>query len=287
LIAKQYVKLKESKVVVKITTDTFDLANNGYNSWKIEIQDTNLYRVSISVSDADKTIHTPTNIGYLTNTRTENYTIPLKEIDTSFICINGHAKKEIGKKPFDAFSRNIVFIGVKDSNFLFNKVVEIDSLENFKLDSLIFFDNIFLQFQINKLGWDDGSTKNIKLILDNKFKYPKFDTVNLGWENDIQLINKVDTIYNKQEFNKYQISKIKTLQTVIVKKYKSPRAELDKLYTNGFFSEPSMYAFDLRTDSNEYNRNLQSYLNGKAGIILNPITGLLESQTGHPLRFYI
>ncbi|MBS1599480.1 MAG: hypothetical protein JST75_14740 [Bacteroidetes bacterium] len=247
LIGSQVIHLRNNSFPVKLIADTLDTKSFGYNSWRIELPDTTIYTISVSVSDLDRSSPQPVSITKLNDSYSDNLSTVITEIDTSFITFSGTAIRESGKKINDPFSNNLLVAGVKDTNFTFLKVIHLDNSGHFKMDSLVFFDSLDLQFQINK--YDDGSTKNVKLNL-TKFIPPGSDSFYFyrNWEDDTIKISKVDTFFTKPELNAHELSKMKVLKPVVVKGWKSHRNELDNRYTTSAFSEPALYSFDVRTE---------------------------------------
>jgi hypothetical protein len=286
LIGRQFIHLRSSQAQIEVQLDTLDLAPGGYNSWEVKFPDHNLYTASISISDAEGANPVPTSIVTLDNSRTEDLSIPIKQADTSYLMFEGKATRSSGKRIKDEFSREILLAGARDSNYLFTKILLMDSLGYFKVDSLFFFDTIAFNFQLNRDN--DGSTKNIHLQF-RKFTPPIGDSSFFTdtWPEDSLPMGKVDTFYSKKELRTYELAKIKTLTPVIVKGWKSPRKELDQKYTSGSFSEPAMYSFDIRTEHRF--QNIGAYLRanlpgfqGGFGPSDTPIDPM-----GHPILFFV
>jgi hypothetical protein len=290
LIGRQSLPIHNRQPIVRFSADTLDFSPNGYNSWDLKTPDSTAYWMSVSVSDADRSLPSPASIEELNNAYTDDYTIANQLIDSSYITFTGKATREThlfgGKKIKDPFSREIVLAGVKDSTYLFFKTVPIDDDGNFRLDSLFFFGNIDLQFQINKT--EDGSTKNIRLALA-KFLPPTIDPscFNNWVDNEIP-IGTEDTFFTKKELSKYELSNIKTLKAAVVTAWKSHRNELDNQYTTGPFSEPAMYSFDLRTYGNPYVHDIFSFLSRECpGLTYNPAIGALSDAFSHPIHYFV
>jgi len=286
LIGSQYLHLHSSSTKAELQADTLDLAPGGYNSWEIKFPGTDIYSASISISDAEGMNPVPASIVGLDNSRTEDLTRPIDQADTSFLTFDGKATRTSGKAIKDEFSREILLAGARDSNFLFTKTLRMDDIGHFKLDSLFFFDTVALHFQINKE--DDGSTKNIRVQL-TKFVPPAGDSslFATSWLDDSVPMGKSDTFYSKKDLRIYELGKIKTLQPVIVKGWKSPRHELDHQYTSGVFSEPAMFSFDIRTerrfhDIGAYLRANLPRFQGGFGLADPPV-----DPTGHPFLFFV
>jgi hypothetical protein len=290
LIGRQVIPVSHEQTEIRLTPDTLDTNPGGYNSWDLKLPDSVGYGMSITVTDADRSVASPATIDQLAEAYTDDLTVPNRLVDSSYISFTGKATKENylfgGKKIKDPFSREIVMTGVRDSNFVFIKTAKIDDDGNFMLDSLFFFGPIDLQFQINKD--EDGSTKNIHLTLA-KFVPPAVDSSCFNdWVDDEIPIGKVDTFFTNKELSRYERSKIKTLKAAVVKAWKSHRNELDNRYTTGPFSEPAMYSFDLRTYDNPYVRDLGSFLARECpGLTYDPTTGLVNNPGGGEIHYYV
>jgi len=290
LIARQFIPATKRKPNIRLTPDIVDTSPGGYNSWDLKFSDSIAYCMSITVSDADRSVASPATIDKLVEAYTDDLTLPNHLVDSSYITLTGKATKENylfgGKKIKDPFSREIVMSGVRDSNFVFIRTVRIDDDGKFVLDSLFFFGNIDLQYQINKE--EDGSTKNIHLTLA-KFVFPSIDSSCFNdWIDDDIPIGKEDTFFTTKELSRYELSKIKTLKAAVVKAWKSHRNELDNRYTTGPFSEPAMYSFDLRTYDNPYVRDLGTFLSRECpGLAYDPTNGLVYDPGGRSIHYYV
>jgi hypothetical protein len=246
--------------------------------------------MSITVTDADRSVTSPAPIEELNKAYTDDLTVVPRRVDSSYITFTGKATKENhlfgSKKIKDPSSREIVLTGVRDSNFVFIKTARLDDDGNFTLDSLFFFGPIDLEFQINKS--EDGSTKNIHLTLAN-FIPPAIDSLCFNdWVDDDLAIGKEDTFFTKNELSRYERSKVKTLKAAIVKAWKSHRNELDNRYTTGPFSEPAMYSYDLRTYDNPYVRDLGSFLSRQCPrLSYDPSSGLVTDPDGRAIHYFV
>jgi len=286
LIGRQYLSFKENPWSADFSPDTLDLTPFGYNSWQIKFPDTALYTASVSVTDAERSYTPAASIGNLRDSRTEDLARPILQADAAFISFVGKAVQQSGKKIQDKFSSDILLAGSRDSNFLFYRVVTLDSAGNFSLDSLFFFGEIDLGFRVNKE--EDGSAKNVRLALE-RFIPPASDSILLttNWEDDSLPIGRPDTSLNGTEVRTRVMSRIKTLKPVEVKAWKNPRKELDDRYTSGAFNEPSMYSFDVRQETRFH--NISSYLAfafpGFHGGF--SFQDLPEDATGHPYIFFV
>jgi hypothetical protein len=286
LLARQLIHMRKEVTPVRIIPDTLDTSPYGYNSWSIQMPDTAMYYyTSISITDGDRSVSCPLSIEQFHESYTDDFTLSSTSSDTTYISFSGYATRLSGKKIKDEFSKDIVFLGVKDSVMLFQKVVRMDSAGNFNLDSMFFYGNIDLQFQKNKR--DDGSTKDIRLTLE-RYIPPNIDSsLFVGWQDDKTPIGKPDTVFSKHELKAIDLAKVKTLQTVVVKGKKDIREELDHKYATGPFAEQALYTYDLRTDSSPYNRNIYLFLEGKANLTRDLQTGLIIARDFRPVRFYV
>ncbi len=285
MIGRQILHWKDNPKIIKLNVDTFDAAPLGYNSWEVKISDSTIFLASISVTDADRSVSAPVTIECLEESHTENLTVRESLMDTSFIRYTGKATRESGKGIKDPFSREIFVAGVRDSNYLFTKLMKIDDAGEFMLDSLFFFGNIDLQFQINKDN--DERTKDVKLTFD-RFVPPMVDSnyFKILWEDDSIPIGNTDTFFTQKELSTYALSKMKLLKTVVVKATPNFRKELDDRYATGIFSELTPYSFDIRTDKSvhtiwEYLRKNLPGFNG------GPDIGRTPTFHGEPLLFYV
>jgi hypothetical protein len=285
LIGRQSLPIRNDPDVLTVSADTLDNGPSGYNSWEITLPDTSRSSLCIAVADADVASATPTSIMRLKAPFTDNLSIPVREADSSYISFTGKATKASGKGIKDDFSKELLFAGVKDSSFLFTKVAKIDSAGNFRLDSLVFFGNIDLQFQINKA--EDGSTKNVRLSLQ-EFTPPEADSADFAaaWEDDGLPVATIDTVDRRAET--LASSRAKTLKPVTVNGWRNKRPELDDRYTTGPFSEPALYYYDLRTYYGNVDRDIFWYLNAQGGrLIYDPAGDSLEDVFGHPIHFFV
>jgi len=110
---------------IRLTTDTLDTSPDGYNSWDLKLPDSTGYGMSVTVTDADRSVPSPATIEKLAEVFTDDLTVPNHLVDSSYITFTGKATKENylfgGKNIKDPFSREIVMTGVRDSNFVFIK----------------------------------------------------------------------------------------------------------------------------------------------------------------------
>jgi hypothetical protein len=287
LLGRQVIHLKDKPRAIKLITDTLNTSPFGYNSWRLEIPDSTVYFTSITVADADRSQSSPSPITRLEDPYTDNFTVPESLIDTAFISYSGKATKESGGRIKDAFSQEIAIAGVQDSNFIFTKVMKMDATGNFRLDSLIFFGTIDLQFQLNK--GEDEHAKDVRLST-SKFIPPVVDTsvFQTHWEEDVVPVGKMDSSYTKTELEKSEFAKFKPLEAVVVRSRKNYREELDKKYTTGPFSEPALYSYDLRNDKSDYDRDIFWYINTQCNRLrYDPANECLHDALGHPIHYFV
>jgi hypothetical protein len=231
-------------------------------------------------------LRSPDPITRLNDSYTDDFTKKDSLGDDAYISFVGKATRLSGKHTKDPFAQHLVVAGIRDSKYLFTKVINVDEGGYFKIDSLFFYDSIGLQFQVN--GEEDASAKDIKLHL-TEFVPPPVDSSLFvrNWEDDELPIGAPDTTYSPTERNRYDLTKMKTLKPVIVKGWKNPRDQLDDLYTSGPFSEPALYSYDLRTDSGNV-RNVFYYLSAQCGrLTYDPRNDMLGDVLGHPIHYFI
>jgi len=287
LIGKQYLHFGKAKDSIKLSIDTLDTGAFGNNCWTLQFPDTLSYVSSICVTDADRTRTPPLTIGVLDSSHTDDLTRPISIIDTEYLTIKGQATTEKGKdlitsktKPDDRL-RQLVVLGTADSSFLFTKVIPVNDRGYFSIDSVFVFGPYRLNFQLNTSSWKG---KNVSLHLEPN-KIPLLDTSEIKdeWEEDVP-IAKADTLYTKNELGIEELARMKTLQTVTVKRFKSPR-ELDKVYTTGVFTEPTLFAYDTRQDSSGL--SLIEYLRRNMGAIDGGYSSYdTPTYMGHKMIFY-
>jgi hypothetical protein len=285
LIGRQYLHVRRTPATVSISADTLDVSSSGYNSWEIQMPDTLLYSASISVTDAALSESPPTSINSLVRSHTDDLSVPIKQLDTSYIQLQGKATRESGKTIKDPFSQDMVIAGVRDTNYVFTKVIPLDKYGNFVIDSLFFFGDLDLHYRINKE--DDGTTANVRLNL-TKFVSPSVDTLSLAdsWQDDSSATISADSSLWRKEPTIYSPGKVKTLAPVVVKGWRSIRKELDERYTTGEFSEPALYSFDVRAETRWH--DLGDYLRANCPRFQGGY-GPGDKPTepfGHPLLFY-
>jgi hypothetical protein len=266
LIGRQVLPVSRGQPIMQLSADTLNVMPDGYNSWNLKMPDSAVYQMSISISDADLSGPSPVSIEELREPYTDDFTIVSRLVDSSFIAFSGKATKENflfgGKNIKDPLSREIVMTGVRDSTFIFLRTADMDDAGDFSLDSLFFFGNIELQFQINKE--EDGSTKNVRLTLA-KFVPPIIDSsCFVEWVDAGLPMGRADTLFTEPELSRYELAKLKMLKAAVVTHWESPRKELDHAYTWGGFSEPSMYSFDVRTERRVH--DIGSYLRMQLGM---------------------
>jgi len=285
LIAKQFITLKTNPDKVTLTTDTLDLSPFGYNSWHLDLPGPDFWYTSIAVTDADHSVSSPAPITLLHKSYTDNLTIVETQIDTSFISFTGKATRESGRRIKDDYARQVVVAGVRDTNYLFMKSVELDADGNFRLDSLFFFGKIGLKFQIN--GEQDASGKDVKLRLASYF--PTIDATHcIKYWGDDTAVSLTDTVTTIVEQNNYDLSKVKMLKAAVVRAWKNPRDELDETYTSGPFSEPALFYYDLRNDTSDYDRDIFWYINTQNGRLhYDPVGDTLYDILGHPIHYFV
>jgi hypothetical protein len=286
LLARQIFYMKDAADSLSLVSDTLNTAPQGYNSWQLILPDSG-YSYSVCVTDADRTAEVPTDIRQVKESRMENLTTLIKQMDTSFIALDGIATRQSGRVIKDISSRTLLVAGFQDSSFLFARTVEVDSVGRFRIDSLFFFDALSLQFQINKVNVRNPKDIRLNLV---RFTQPLPDSKYFSrfWEDDGQPINATDTAFTKSELTAYELSKEETLKPAIVHGWKNSRQELDDQYTTGPFSEPALYFYDLRMDSSDYDRDVFWYIDARNGRLRYDVRGdSLYDVMGHPIHYFI
>jgi len=219
-------------VSVDFAIDTISANKGAYNSWSVHIKDSVRYIVSVSVTDADKTNSPPVNI--LDNNFSNSELSCNHYTDSTFLLWKGKAKTNNGKL---LKKQDIVVIINKDS-LIKTLVVQTDSIGQFELKHVFFYDSAKIFFQLNHFR--DTSATHIQLSFEPSFNpsfhrpiyWSKKDTINANYIPDTSLHN-----IAKDEHE---------LKPVTVEAKKSVRNEMDDKYTTGIFSEPTLYAFDVR-----------------------------------------
>jgi hypothetical protein len=78
-------------------------------------------------------VRCPEQITRLNDSYTDDYTVT-GPADTAYIRFEGKATRESGKKIKDPYAQQIVIAGVRDTNYLFTRAVNMDAAGNFKID---------------------------------------------------------------------------------------------------------------------------------------------------------
>ena len=287
LIGRQFIKLKNLEQNVDVVTDSLNLSPGSYNSLEIRMPDSAIYYTSISIEDAERSSATPLFITSLHDSYTEDLTVPVKDADTSYISFSGTATKLSGANITDVLSKEIFLAGIKDSNYLFTKTLPIDEKGKFRLDSLLFFDSLALQFQVNKP--EDGRTKDLRLNLTRSAPLSIDPSSAISaWQDEPASFQERNIAYTPKEKDVYDLKKMQTLHPAIVRGRKDIRRELDDAYSSGSFSEPALYSYDLRTYHGEYNRDIFSYINAQGGrLCYDRVGDSMKDPLGHPVHYYV
>jgi hypothetical protein len=262
--------------IVALTADTLNPETGGYNNWRLDISDTTIYHFFCSITDAALPMIdlTPT----MTTDSTKQSDVP----DSSYyLSWTGKALKPNRHQPIK--SNMLMTMLVKDSVLQMSKLLPIGPDGNFRLKGLFFFGKAQLLYQVNRTG---TTAKEVNLVLDSVppplFKIPS------GWVSR-------DTLLSTSEIATTVVEKISTQQNVRVKGrqlkevkiqgWVNPRKKLDSAYTTGIFSEPALYAFDVRKEKRDI------YLNDYLRMQLSIQGGFSASDTptypNHPLLFYV
>jgi hypothetical protein len=286
LIARQTLFVPQQQMpAVTFTPDTLDNRPNGYNSWKLRIDDSLLYNCSVSVTDADRTEPAPLDIEHAVVPDPLDYRNLLKGEfpvikyqDSAFLHWTGIATKGSGKPLRKA---ELVALITKDhSDFTDTRLVRVDEGGHFTINGLLFFDTAKMHFQLNHSYSEVG---NIHLTFNGIACHPGFALpLNDKWADSV-----VDTDW----LTRYSVkspaafTKAKVLDTVVVKRRPDIREEMDHTYTTGIFSEPTLFSFDLRTETRYH--ELEGYLRANIpGFECNPPADT-PSWKRRPVIFYV
>ncbi len=288
LLGSQFIPFRHEKSDVKLFTDTLDKTPYGYNSWRVVLPDSVDFFTSITVTDADRSSSSPISIFHLQDAYTDNLFSPVPPADTSYITYSGIASRQSGRVIRDALSRELTITGYRDSNFVFLQTVDVDAKGRFRIDSLLFFGNMDLQFQINKQN--DRRNKDVGLELTRYIPSAHIDTSAFltDWTDDTKHLPPNDTAFTSSEQQANELSRLKTLKPVVVRGWKNPRDGLDAKYTTGFFSEPAQYYYDLTKYTSDYNRDIYLFFNAQGSRIRYDIlSDEFKDLLGHPLHFFV
>jgi hypothetical protein len=287
LIARQSIFLgRSSSPEVRIERDTSNGSPDGNHCWSIHIMDSGEYNCSVSVTDADRTVSPPLNILQWSTPDPFDYQAALKGRfpivyfeDTSFLTWCGMAKTDKGKPVKNG---DLIVLMSNDSSAAGKpRIVPIDEKGRFALANNFFFDSTWMTFQLNSFQ-DDPSAKKVQLIFD-RFSPPGFVLSGTShWKDTI--------ISSGIGFSDYPPTgiapgaKVKELPSVTVRG--NALKELDEHYATGLFTEPTPYAFDLRTDKTVtgiwtyLRKNLPGFQGGSD-------IGMMPNFNGQHIVFYV
>lgn len=288
LLGSQYIPFRHEKIDVKLFPDTVDRSPYGYNSWRVILPDSIDLFTSITVTDADRSSPSPVSIFHLLDAYTENLSSSEPPADASYITYSGRASRESGKSIRDSLSRELTITGSRDSNFVFLQTVGFDAKGRFRLDSLLFFGDLDLQFQINKQN--DRRNKDVRLELTRYIPPKRIEASSFlsDWADDTKPLSIGDTAFTSPEQQTYELSRLKTLKPVVVRGRKNPRDALDAKYATGFFSEAAQYYYDLTKYTSDYNRDIFSFFNAQGSRVRYDMSsGEFKDLLGHPLHFFL
>ncbi|MBN9383536.1 MAG: hypothetical protein J0H74_22450 [Chitinophagaceae bacterium] len=284
LIARQYLHLKTNEEKVILNPVTTDTSLFGLNSWELTIPDSAKFYTSITVSDADLPNTSPGNILQLENSYTDDLTGGNRPADTSYITLSGKVLREGSFKG----NEQLTLVGVYDTSYAFMKSVNISPDNSFKIDSLLFFNNIDLYFQLSGRRVPVNERKQTQLELRSP-TLPALDPsiFQTVWQQVMPSVPMADTISSPQKPYAHGFDKAKTLTSVEVKARRNVREELDEIYTHGPFAEPALYVYDLRNET-EYDPSIFLYLDRKTGRLhCNMTRDSLKDDMGHPVRYFV
>jgi len=284
LIARQHLHLKNNEERAILNPMRIDTSLFGINSWELVIPDTVKFYTSITVSDADLPNIAPVNILQLGKSYTDDLTRENIPANTSYITLSGKVLR--GDNPKS--NEQLTMVGILDSSYAFMKSVKISPDNSFKIDSLLFFNNIDLYFQLN--GGQVPAVENRKIQL--KLSSLASPTLNPSifqttWQQMKLSAPIADTTPSFKNLPVKVFDKAKTLTSVEVKGRKNIREELDAIYAHGAFAEPALYVYDLRNET-VYDPSILSYLDRKTGRLhCNMARDSLKDVMGHPIRYFV
>lgn len=257
---------------ISFCSDNLGKTVDGYDNWRFTLKAADICHCSLAVTRANETparatVFTATDQGSVSP-------------DTGFLRFSGVALKEEGQRPVT--NKSLMLLLVKDSTIISTQVAHVGPNGRFDIDHLFFFGQAKLLYQLNTRG---AAAKDVRLVLD-RWTSPTFHKPE-GW-----LRTKV--VREGPEVNKYSIAKTDTgtkakgklLKEVKIKAWLNPRKELDKYYATGAFSEPTLYAFDLRNEKNykDLGSYLRAHIAGFQGGYNKTDTPFLQF---HPILFYV
>lgn len=286
LIARQTLFVPQPQMAsVSFMPDTLDAQPNGYNSWHLRIEDSLLYNCSVSVTDADRTAPAPLDIEHAVMPDPLDYRNLLKGEfpmikyqDSAYLHWMGLATKESGKPLRKA---ELVALITKDhTDYSDTRVVRVDEGGHFMLNGMLFFDTAQMHFQLNHAYGGGG---NIHLTFDHPTYYPGFALpLNDRWTDSAI---GADRLVGYSAASTGVFKKARVLDTVVVRGHSDMREEMDHAYTTGIFSEPTLFAFDLRMDARYH--DLEDYLRANIpGFACNPPADT-PSWKRQPVIFYV
>jgi hypothetical protein len=262
---------------VSVLTDTLDNGPFGLNSWRIMLKDTGDYFYSCLIVDADlpagEKVWCVSSLAETLNDRV--VAVP----DTSFLQYSGSVFKANGKTPIK--DKPLYVMLIKGSSILTQGAISVDGNGRFVLDHLFFTGQADLAYQLNNNGMN---SKNVNLAFD-PYVSPAFHIPQALIKRDSILLPK--QMIDQRIVNQYAPGRLKgiKLKEVKIKSWRSPRKGLDSAYTTGVYSEPALYAFDLRND--KYYPTLGIYLTIHLGTQGGNSSFDTPTFPRHPLLFYV
>ena len=231
---------------VEVSTDTASFMPGGYNVWMVHINDLAEYNCSVSVTDADLTGDDPRTILQYQQPDPFDYGRGMmgqfpdtESAERNFLQFRGLVRTDKGSPVGD---KELVALVSKDSAEGGKPIlVQVKENGSFMMKGFYFYDSAWISYELNGFP-DDPKAKNITLTLC-PWDSPGFTKPDKElWREGRLVLSEVwpgDTSIPADAV-------VKELPPVTV--FSSALKELDNRYAQGIFSEPTPYAFDLRTD---------------------------------------
>jgi len=210
--------------------------------------------------------------------------------DRNFLSFKGQAFTESGKKVVSNTTLNIFLRGSDSTKkFIFTPV---DSMGNFVLDNLLFFDTASAFFQVNKKGY---AAKNVQLKMK---PFPSFPLTADVLNGTVFPSVAEDTAFTHSGNREAELlaglrrlQKAKELKEIIIRGHKkTPIEELDDRYASGLFTGGVSQSFDFVNDNKQAvaYMDILSFLQGRiAGVQISgaPPNVTVKYRGGTPAFF--
>lgn len=237
---------------VTITADTLDCSAKALNVWNLQLKDSNIATLSISITDADmdssylpvQQIFSTTHFPYKKVIKGEKLSTHL--VDSSYICLQGRAFKLSDKNVIKNKSL-LAFITTSDSGKAFQEI-PVDTGGYFALRNLFYYDTATIYFQLKD---KERRSKDIVLKFDRFFRPAFICDSNLYTFNVHTGLQKTPFLeVTKRKDNLFGYDKIGTMKEVIVRaKKKTVTEKMDEEYARGAFRGGiNSKGFDLIND---------------------------------------